>query len=112
MDEKGIIPEALDEMMTQWNEAERGGPRPKMLVVVPYVLTLPVLQLLMTTTLVKLPAELVIRTCSNPSGITIPLERKREIYAMCRKWELLICEDDPCLFPHTSLPHPLLFYCI
>lgn len=36
------------------------------------------------------------RTCSNPAGITLSAERKHAIYNVCRKWGLLICEDDPC----------------
>ena len=28
--------------------------------------------------------------------MTIPVERKREIYDVCRKHNILICEDDPC----------------
>ncbi|WWC64900.1 uncharacterized protein I303_107514 [Kwoniella dejecticola CBS 10117] len=72
LDTEGLVPEALDEILTQWDEKERGGPRPKMLVLVP--------------------------TCSNPAGVTIPVQRKREIYSVCRKWDVLICEDDPYCF--------------
>ncbi|WWC92019.1 uncharacterized protein L201_006973 [Kwoniella dendrophila CBS 6074] len=72
LDKEGLIPEALDEILTNWDEKERGGPRPKMLLVVP--------------------------TCSNPAGVTIPVHRKREIYSVCRKWDLLITEDDPYCF--------------
>ncbi|WVQ74183.1 hypothetical protein IAR50_003777 [Cryptococcus sp. DSM 104548] len=69
LDREGVNPTALDEMMVNWDESVMGGPRPKMLILVP--------------------------TCSNPCGTTIPEHRKREIYAVCRKWDLLICEDDP-----------------
>ncbi|OWT38804.1 aromatic amino acid aminotransferase I [Cryptococcus neoformans] len=72
LDSEGVDPSALDEILANWNETERGGPRPKMLVMVP--------------------------TCSNPAGVTIPAHRKQEIYAICRKWDLLICEDDPYCF--------------
>ncbi|WVQ85764.1 hypothetical protein IAT38_007931 [Cryptococcus sp. DSM 104549] len=72
LDSEGVNAVALDEMMAAWDEEKMGGPRPKMLVLVP--------------------------TCSNPSGVTVPEHRKREIYAVCRKWELLIGEDDPYCF--------------
>ncbi|OCF32127.1 aromatic amino acid aminotransferase I [Kwoniella heveanensis BCC8398] len=72
MDTDGVDPKALDDMMMNWDEAEKGGPRPKMIVIVP--------------------------TCSNPAGVTTPVQRKREIYSACRKWNLLICEDDPYCF--------------
>jgi aromatic amino acid aminotransferase I len=35
MDSEGIVPDVMDKMMEEWNEEERGGPRPKMLVLVP-----------------------------------------------------------------------------
>jgi DNA-binding transcriptional MocR family regulator len=37
MDQEGVIPDALDEMMESWDVSVRGGSRPKMLVVVPWV---------------------------------------------------------------------------
>ena len=27
----------------------------------------------------------------------MPEQRKREIYAVCRKWDVMIIEDDPCM---------------
>lgn len=39
-----------------------------------------------------------LRTCSNPTGYTMPEARKREIYEVCRKWRLMIVEDDPYCF--------------
>ncbi|GFZ45635.1 hypothetical protein JCM24511_03363 [Saitozyma sp. JCM 24511] len=72
MDGDGITATALDTIMAEWDEAERGSPRPKLLLLVP--------------------------TCSNPTGATVPVYRKREIYAVCRKWSLLIIEDDPYYF--------------
>ncbi|OXG52760.1 aromatic amino acid aminotransferase I [Cryptococcus neoformans] len=69
MDGEGIVPSALEKILAEWNEEARGGPKPKAILIVP--------------------------TCSNPSGITYPTPRKNEIYAICRKWNLLIIEDDP-----------------
>ena len=34
----------------------------------------------------------------NPTGVTMPLERKREIYAVCQRHGLIIVEDDPYYF--------------
>lgn len=65
-----MSPEALEETLSNWDEEARGGARPKFLLMVP--------------------------TCSNPGGMTVPVQRKREIYAVCRKWDVMIIEDDPC----------------
>ncbi|GFZ52212.1 hypothetical protein JCM24511_09985 [Saitozyma sp. JCM 24511] len=72
LDKHGMDPEALDNLMRGWDEAARGGPRPKLVVVVP--------------------------TCSNPAGVTMPEERKRDLYSVCQRWNLLIVEDDPYCF--------------
>ena len=37
-------------------------------------------------------------TGSNPAGVTISLERRREIYKICQEFDLLIFEDDPYFF--------------
>ena len=34
-------------------------------------------------------------TFQNPTGFTMPLERRKEIYAIAKKYNLLILEDDP-----------------
>lgn len=70
MDGEGVDPAALDEVMANWDEEKRGARRPRVILMVP--------------------------TCSNPTGSTMPEYRKREVYAMARKWNLLIVEDDPC----------------
>ncbi|KAK4224858.1 Aromatic/aminoadipate aminotransferase 1 [Podospora fimiseda] len=31
----------------------------------------------------------------NPTGILLPLERKKEIYAVCKKYDVIIIEDEP-----------------
>ncbi|KZZ90984.1 Pyridoxal phosphate-dependent transferase, major domain protein [Ascosphaera apis ARSEF 7405] len=36
-----------------------------------------------------------IATGQNPTGIVTPIERKNEIYAICQKYDILICEDEP-----------------
>ena len=76
VDTSGIDPDALEETLANWDETERGGARPKFLLMVP--------------------------TCSNPGGMTVPEQRKREIYAVCRRWDVMIIEDDPCTFTPIS----------
>ncbi|EIW69404.1 hypothetical protein TREMEDRAFT_68672 [Tremella mesenterica DSM 1558] len=71
MDGDGVLDSAIDETLANWNEGTQ-GPRPKVFILVP--------------------------TCSNPSGITVPEYRKKDIYAVCRKWNILIVEDDPYCF--------------
>jgi 2-aminoadipate transaminase len=65
-DQHGIDPDALELKLT---ELERAGVSPKFLYVVP--------------------------TFDNPTGITMPLERRQRIYEIASKFDLLIIEDDP-----------------
>lgn len=39
-------------------------------------------------------------TGANPTGLTIPTERKREIYEIASQYNLIILEDDPYYFLH------------
>jgi aromatic amino acid aminotransferase I / 2-aminoadipate transaminase len=34
----------------------------------------------------------------NPTGATLPLERKKAIYEICVQYDIVICEDDPYYF--------------
>jgi aromatic amino acid aminotransferase I / 2-aminoadipate transaminase len=34
----------------------------------------------------------------NPTGATLPFERKKKIYEICVKYDIIICEDDPYYF--------------
>lgn len=65
-DQHGIEPDALEQTL---KELERTGVTPKFLYLVP--------------------------TFDNPTGITIPLERRKAIYAIASQYDLLIIEDDP-----------------
>lgn len=69
MDENGILPESLDEVCTSKASA---GTKAKMLYIVP--------------------------TGQNPTGSTMPLKRRRRVYEICRKHDLIIIEDDPYFF--------------
>ncbi|XP_021962290.1 kynurenine/alpha-aminoadipate aminotransferase, mitochondrial [Folsomia candida] len=48
-------------------------------------------------------------TGSNPSGVVIPSERKRQIYEIARQHNLLILEDDPYYFLHFLDKDPETF---
>ncbi|KAJ5396201.1 PLP-dependent transferase [Penicillium crustosum] len=69
MDNDGIDPNAMNHLLQNWNEAERGAKRPRVLY--------------------------TISTGQNPTGATPSLERRKEIYNLAQKWDLYILEDDP-----------------
>ncbi|TFY58221.1 hypothetical protein EVJ58_g6544 [Rhodofomes roseus] len=77
IDEGGLIPEDLENVMENWSE-ER-GPKPHVLYTVP---------------------------CGqNPTGSTLTVERRKKIYELARRFDLLIIEDDPYYFlQYTSKP--------
>lgn len=66
IDGEGMIPEALEERL---RELRLLGVRPKMLYLVP--------------------------TFDNPTSTTMPLARRKKIYALASEYDLLIVEDDP-----------------
>ncbi|EIN07053.1 L-tyrosine:2-oxoglutarate aminotransferase [Punctularia strigosozonata HHB-11173 SS5] len=71
IDAGGLIPDKLDALMQGWNTATRGR-KPHVLYLTP--------------------------SGQNPTGSTLTLERRQRIYALCRKWDLIIIEDDPYYF--------------
>jgi aromatic amino acid aminotransferase I / 2-aminoadipate transaminase len=73
IDEQGLIPEAMDELLSNWNPAERGGSRkPHVLYTVP--------------------------SGQNPTGATQGTERRRAIYKVAQKHDVFIIEDEPYYF--------------
>lgn len=73
MDEQGLLPEALDELLRNWKPSTRGGARkPFLLYTVP--------------------------TGQNPTGATQGEARRRAIYRICQKHDLYIIEDEPYYF--------------
>ncbi|KAK3942702.1 PLP-dependent transferase [Diplogelasinospora grovesii] len=73
MDDQGLLPEAMDEMLTDWNPDERGGARkPHVLYTVP--------------------------SGQNPTGATQGKQRREEIYRVCQKHDVYIIEDEPYYF--------------
>ncbi|KAK4218186.1 Aromatic/aminoadipate aminotransferase 1 [Rhypophila decipiens] len=70
MDEQGLLPESMDEMLSNWDSTQRGGARkPHVLYTVP--------------------------SGQNPTGATQGEQRRRDIYAVCQKHDLYIIEDEP-----------------
>lgn len=69
MDGEGLLPDALASRCAQF--AARGQ-LPRLLYLVP--------------------------TGQNPTGCTVSVKRRKEIYAVCRKYDIFIIEDDPYFF--------------
>ncbi|KAG7813537.1 hypothetical protein KL921_001083 [Ogataea angusta] len=69
MDDQGIIPEKLDQLFTEWDPAK---PKPKLLY--------------------------TIGTGQNPTGSSLPNERRKAIYEIACKHDFIIVEDEPYYF--------------
>ncbi|KAL4864817.1 hypothetical protein BDV12DRAFT_7227 [Aspergillus spectabilis] len=80
MDEQGLLPESLDDVMANWDEAVRGARKPHVLYTIP--------------------------TGQNPTGATQSFERRKEVYKVAQKHDLYIIEDEPYYFlqmqPYTG----------
>lgn len=80
VDEHGLLATSLDEILSNWDEKARKGPKPFLLYTVP--------------------------TGQNPTGSTQPLQRRKDIYAVAQKHDVFILEDEPYYFlqmqPYTG----------
>ncbi|KXH43371.1 aromatic amino acid aminotransferase [Colletotrichum nymphaeae SA-01] len=73
VDAEGLLPDAMDDMLSAWDPAARGGHRkPHLLYTVP--------------------------SGQNPTGATQSAARRRAIYAVAQKHDLYIIEDEPYYF--------------
>jgi len=73
MDGAGLSSSGLEKLLAEWNPDEHGGMRrPRLLYTIP--------------------------VCQNPTGASLPVPRKKEIYDICVKYDVIICEDDPYYF--------------
>lgn len=72
MDERGMLPSALDEVLTNWDPVSRGGSKPFVMYTVP--------------------------TGQNPTASTQDAQRRKEIYAVAEKHDLFLLEDEPYYF--------------
>ncbi|KAH8429023.1 uncharacterized protein LDX57_006694 [Aspergillus melleus] len=70
MDQDGLQPDALDAILCSWDVLE--SPKPRVLYTIP--------------------------TGQNPTGFSQPLERRRAIYDVAERHDLIIIEDDPYYF--------------
>ena len=76
MDTEGLIPEAMDEVLSNWDITARGARKPHLLYTVP--------------------------TGQNPTGATQGAERRRALYKVCQKHDVFIIEDEPYYFLQMS----------
>ncbi|KAH9848028.1 L-tyrosine:2-oxoglutarate aminotransferase [Lenzites betulinus] len=76
IDAGGLIPEELERILANWDPAR--GRRPHVLYTVP---------------------------CGqNPTGSTLSLERRKQIYAIAQRYDIIIMEDDPYYFLQYGAP--------
>ncbi|KIP08875.1 hypothetical protein PHLGIDRAFT_29342 [Phlebiopsis gigantea 11061_1 CR5-6] len=76
IDKGGLIPSDLEHVLSSWDE-EVHGRRPHVLYSVP--------------------------SGQNPTGCTLSLERRKQIYALAQRFDLVIIEDDPYYFLQYDL---------
>ena len=73
MDSEGLIPSAMDDVLSQWDERARGTKRPRVVLIVP--------------------------TGQNPTGATMGAQRRKDFLRVARKWDLVSL--DPCRSPRA-----------
>ncbi|TRX97718.1 hypothetical protein FHL15_001473 [Xylaria flabelliformis] len=69
VDEQGLLPKNLDEILSNWDESARGARKPTVLYTVP--------------------------SGQNPTGATMGAKRRKEVYDVCSKHDIFILEDEP-----------------
>ncbi|KAL4255461.1 Class-I pyridoxal-phosphate-dependent aminotransferase-like protein, partial [Pleurotus pulmonarius] len=72
MDGQGMSSIGLRKVLSEWDESASGMTRPSLMYIVP--------------------------VGQNPTGATMGIERKQEIYDICVEFDVLIAEDDPYYF--------------
>lgn len=80
MDSEGILPDTLDTILSSWDATARAAPKPHLMYLVP--------------------------TGQNPTGATQSLTRRKAVYKIAQKHDLIIIEDEPYYFlqmqPYTG----------
>ncbi|OAG41602.1 hypothetical protein AYO21_04066 [Fonsecaea monophora] len=74
MDDDGLSPQSLDNILSTWDEVHLGKRAPRLLYTIP--------------------------TGHNPTGITQPQHRRQEIMEVAEKHDIMILEDDPYYYLH------------
>ncbi|XP_041042944.1 kynurenine/alpha-aminoadipate aminotransferase, mitochondrial isoform X1 [Carcharodon carcharias] len=80
-DQHGLIPQSLSDILSKWKPEDAKNPAsgiPRVLYTIP--------------------------NGGNPTGASMPADRKREVYQIARKYDLLIIEDDPYYFLQFEKP--------
>lgn len=80
-DQHGIVPKGLKEVLSKWSPEEARKPNsnlPKFLYTIP--------------------------NGGNPTGTSLTIDRKKEIYQLARQYDFLIIEDDPYYFLQFNKP--------
>ena len=72
MDEEGMLPESLDSILTNWDVEARGARKPFLVYTVP--------------------------TGHNPTGSTLSTVRRKAVYKVAQKHDLVLIEDEPYYF--------------
>ncbi|KAL1972799.1 hypothetical protein VTN31DRAFT_6341 [Thermomyces dupontii] len=72
MDDQGLLPEAMDDILTNWDVSARGARKPHVLYTIP--------------------------SGQNPTGATQSFERRKEVYKVAQKHDVIIVEDEPYYF--------------
>jgi aromatic amino acid aminotransferase I len=72
MDDEGLLPDSMDEILSSWDEKARGSRKPHVLYTVP--------------------------SGQNPTGATQSLQRRLAVYEICQKHDIYIIEDEPYYF--------------
>lgn len=74
MDSKGMSADHLEAVLSTWDSRKEGAPKPFLLYTIP--------------------------TGQNPTGVTQTMQRRRDIYAVAERHDLVIIEDDPYYYLH------------
>ncbi|PHH74637.1 hypothetical protein CDD83_4541 [Cordyceps sp. RAO-2017] len=72
IDDQGLLPNAMDDLLTNWDAQARGARKPHVLYTVP--------------------------SGQNPTGATQGAQRRRDIYRIARKHDMFVLEDEPYYF--------------
>ncbi|KAF3043292.1 Aromatic/aminoadipate aminotransferase 1 [Didymella keratinophila] len=84
VDAEGLLPEAMDNILSTWDVNTRGSRKPHLLYTVP--------------------------TGHNPTGATQGIDRRRALYEVCQRHDVYIIEDEPYYFlqmqPYTGPNSP------